>query len=128
MTNNKIINNGDVKSMENNKKLNAANVMNERVEKNLKVLSFGFNKKSNVYPLSIIKNESETKLRIKIESQIISFKIKTIYFVKWSGFTCIADVKLLPKYSCLFFFLISQKPLHPIIERLEMQYQILLQF
>ena len=47
-------------------------------EKNLKVLSFGFNKKSNVYPLSIIKNESETKLRIKIESQIISFKIKNI--------------------------------------------------
>lgn len=39
MTNNKIIiKNGDVKSMENNKKLNATNVMNERVEKNLKAL------------------------------------------------------------------------------------------
>ena len=38
MTNNKIIKNGDAKSMENNNKLNAANVMNERVEKNLKVL------------------------------------------------------------------------------------------
>ena len=36
--NNKIIENGDVKSMENNKKLNATNVINERVEKNLKAL------------------------------------------------------------------------------------------
>ena len=38
MKNNKIIENGDVESMVNNKKLNATNVMNERVEKNLKAL------------------------------------------------------------------------------------------
>lgn len=38
MINNKIIKNGDVESMINNRKLNATNVMNERVEKNLKAL------------------------------------------------------------------------------------------
>ncbi len=46
--------------------------------KNLKVISFGMNKKSDVYPLKILRNESSTKIRIKLKSQFLDLKTKNI--------------------------------------------------
>ena len=43
--------------------------------RNLKVTTFGMNKKSNIYPIRIVRNK---KLVIKVNSQIFSFKIKNI--------------------------------------------------
>ncbi len=46
--------------------------------KNLKIVSFGMSKMSDVYPISIKKNLSKTKLLIKIKKQILGLEIKNI--------------------------------------------------
>ena len=47
-------------------------------KKNLKILTFGFNKKSNIYPVNIKKNDKKTKLRVKTSKYILDFEIKNI--------------------------------------------------
>ncbi len=44
----------------------------------LKVVSFGISKKSDVYPIFILKNKKILKLKIKIKDQIFSFEAKNI--------------------------------------------------
>ena len=47
-------------------------------KKNLKILTFGFNKKSNIYPVNIKKNDKKIKLRVKTSKYILDFEIKNI--------------------------------------------------
>ncbi len=46
--------------------------------KNLKIISFGMNKKSDIHPIKISKNNKLTKLKIKIGNKIIITKYKNI--------------------------------------------------
>ncbi len=47
-------------------------------KKNLKIVSFGINKKSDVHPISISKNKNKTKLLIKVKNHVLNFEIKNI--------------------------------------------------
>ena len=46
--------------------------------KNLKVVSFGISRKSNIYPVKIIKDKTESRLTIRLKKQIITLTIKNI--------------------------------------------------
>ena len=44
----------------------------------IKVVTFGFSKKSQIYPVMIAKNKKNTKLKIKVNNQILKLVIKNI--------------------------------------------------
>ena len=46
--------------------------------KNLRVISFGISKKSDIYPISFKRNKNENKLTLKICDQILKIKVKNL--------------------------------------------------
>ena len=46
--------------------------------KNLRVISFGISKKSDIYPISFKRNKKENKLTLKICDQILKIKVKNL--------------------------------------------------
>ena len=53
-------------------------LMKKAVLKNLKIVSFGMSKKSDVYPVSILKTTKNSKLTIKSKEKLFSFQIRNL--------------------------------------------------
>ena len=47
-------------------------------KKNLKILTFGFSKKANIYPVNVKKNDKKIKLKVRTSKYILDFEIKNI--------------------------------------------------
>ena len=66
--------------------------------KNLRVLSFGISKKSDVYPISFKQNNKEKKLTLKVCDQIIKIRIKNLNI-----YNILATLTLLKVLNLNFF-------------------------
>ncbi len=78
---------------------NYFNYLKKRAKlKNLRVLSFGISKKSDVYPISFKQNNKEKKLTLKVCDQIIKIKIKNLNI-----YNILATLTLLKVLNLNFF-------------------------